>query len=103
MAQAAESAAAMMSLQHSLDDFCFQVYIEVELVNNDESRGPKLYTGTLYGFEMDQTLTFPLKIKDLSPLSRLGIQIYNMDAEEMEFEPFASTTIDLFDQHRRMR
>ena len=86
----------------SLDDFCFQVYIEVELVHNDNSKGPKLYTGTLYSYELDQTLTFPLKIKDLSPLSRLGIQIYNMEDDDMEV-PFASTTIDLFDRHQRLR
>ncbi len=73
-----------MPLDHTLDDFCFQVYVEVELILSDTQRGPKLYTGTLYGYELDQTLRFPIKIKDLSPLARLGIQIYNMEADDME-------------------
>ena len=73
MQKANELAAAQMPLDCNLDDFCFQVYIEVELILNDTSRGPKLYTGTLYGYELDQTLTFPLKIRDLPPLARLGI------------------------------
>ena len=102
MAQAAESAAQQLSLTHQLEDFCFQIYIEVELIHSDDSRGPKLYTGTLYGYELDHSLTFPCKIKDLTPLSRLGIHIYNMEADDME-EPFASTTIDLFDRHQRLR
>ena len=47
-------------------------------------------------------MTFPLKIKDLSPLSRLGINIYNMEDDEIKV-PLASTTIDFFDSHRRLR
>lgn len=38
----------------------------------------------------------------MGPLSRLGINIYNLEDDDME-KPFASTTIDLFDSHRRMR
>ena len=92
-----------MPLECSLDDFCFQVYIEVELILNDSQKGPKLYTGTLYGYELDKVLTFPLKVKDLPQLARLGIQIYDMEAMEDTEEPLASTTIDLFDQHARLR
>lgn len=35
-------------------------------------------------------------------MSRLGINIFNMEDDDMEV-PFASTTIDLFDSHRRLR
>ena len=62
-----------MSVDYTLDDFCFQIYIEVELILNESQSGPKLYTGTLYSYELEQTLTFPLKVKDLPPLARLGI------------------------------
>jgi len=35
MEQAAKSAAAQMPINFSLDDFSFQVYIEVELILSD--------------------------------------------------------------------
>lgn len=40
-------------------------------------------------------MSFPLKFKDLAPLSRLSIEIYNLDQEDEK--PIASTMIDLFD------
>ena len=36
MMQAAESAAAELSVTHSLEEFCFQIYIEVELIHSDD-------------------------------------------------------------------
>ena len=57
MAAVAESAAAQMPLDTTLDDFCFQIYIEVTLVQSetDEELGNaiKLYTGTMYSYELD--------------------------------------------------
>lgn len=52
MATAAESAASQLGVSYSLEDFCFQIYIEVELVHSDESKGPILFSGTLYSYEL---------------------------------------------------
>lgn len=50
--EAAKSAAEQFQVTCSLETFCFQIYIEVELVHSDDSRGTKLFTGTLYGYEL---------------------------------------------------
>ena len=89
-----------------LDDFCFQVYIEVELLQSgvaedDEASQTKLFTGVKYGYELNEMLQFPLKIKDLGPLARLSFTIYDMDRENEE--PLCSTVVDLFDAHKRLR
>ena len=73
VAEAALSAGAAMPVECTLDDFPLQVYIEVELIENEHKPGTKLYTGVKYTYELDHVLQFPLKIKDLSILSRLGI------------------------------
>jgi hypothetical protein len=63
---------------------------------------PKLFTGVKYFYELNEVLTFPLKYKDLSPISRLAIQIYNFESEDID-KPIASTVIDLFDSKQRLR
>jgi len=85
-----------MPVEYSLDDFCFQVYIEVSLIQYDEVLEPKLFTGVKYSYELKEALTFPLKFKDLSPLARIAIEIFNLDRDDAD-EPIASTVIDLFD------
>lgn len=72
------------------------------MIENEHKTGTKLYTGVKYTYELDHVLKFPLKIKDLSILSRLGIQIYSMEADDID-KPIASTVIDLFDKHKRLR
>ena len=62
---------------------------------------PKLFTGVKYAYELNEVMTFPLKFKDLAPLSRLAIEIFNLDGEEDK--PIASTVIDIFDSKRRLR
>ena len=54
-----------MPVECTLDDFPLQVYIEVELIENEHKSGTKLYTGVKYTYELDHVLKFPLKIKDL--------------------------------------
>jgi len=102
ISEAAQSAASAMPVEYTLDDFAFQVYIEVELIQNEHEEGTKLYTGVKYSYELEDTLQFPLKIKDLSIMSRLGIQIYSMEADDID-KPIASTVVDLFDAHKRLR
>ena len=102
ISEAAQSAAQAMPVEYTLEDFAFQVYIEVELIQNEYEEGTKLFTGVKYSYELEDTLTFPLKIKDISIMSRLGIQIYSMEAEDID-APIASTVIDLFDAHKRLR
>ena len=85
-----------------LEDFCFQVYIEVSLIQFDKVMQPKLFTGVKYSYELNEVMTFPLKFKDLAPYSRLAIEIYNLDRDEAD-QPIASTVIDLFDSKRRLR
>lgn len=72
------------------------------MILDNEVVHPKLYTGVKYCYELDELLVFPLKINDLSPLSRISIQIFDMDRtsiddDEGELIPIASTVIDLFD------
>ena len=90
------------TVEYSLEDFAFQVYVEIELFENEHKPGIKLYTGVKYSYELDDVLNFPLKIKDLPILARLGIQIYSMEADDTE-KTIASTVIDLFDSHKRLR
>ena len=80
--EAAASAPVAMPVEYSLDDFCFQVYVEVSLIQFDEVLEPKLFTGVKYAFELGEVMTFPIKFKDLAPLSRIAIEIYNIDRED---------------------
>ena len=53
-----------------LDDFdeCNTgLYVEVTLIVNGQRIEPKLLTGVKYSYDIDELLTFPLKIKDLTP------------------------------------
>jgi hypothetical protein len=100
--EVAASAPIVMPIDHTLEDFCFQVYIEVSLIQHDKVLEPKLFTGVKYFYELKEVLTFPLKYKDLSPISRLAIQIFSFDSPNMD-TPIASTVVDLFDSKRRLR
>lgn len=75
---------------------------------NNKIVEPKLYTGVKYNFELDELLTFPLKIRDLTPTSLLAIEVFHMDRDTEEGEdamevPIASTVVDLFDCENRLR
>ncbi|MFO0118224.1 MAG: hypothetical protein ACK521_11635 [bacterium] len=61
-----------------------------------------MFTGVKYFYELKEVLTFPLKYKDLSPISRLAINIFSFDSPNMD-RPIASTVVDLFDSKRRLR
>lgn len=102
LSQAAKANKQALKPASTLEDFCFQVYIEVELVQSRNQRGPKLHSGVLYGYQLNQILEFPLKIKDLTPNSQLSIQIFDMEQDDMTV-PLASTILDLFDCHQRLR
>ena len=78
-----------------LDYFAFQIYIEIEILQNGEVLDHKLLTGVKFSYELEETLEVPLKICELAPMSSLAISIYNMDA--IEQGPVASTVINLFD------
>jgi hypothetical protein len=67
-----------------LDEFTFHVYVEVSLVINSRVQEPKLFTGVKYNYELDELLTFPLKMRDLTPQSRLAIEIFDMNKEDPE-------------------
>ena len=56
VAEAAQSAASAMAVEYTLDDFAFQVYIEVELIQNEHEEGTKLYTGIKYTYELEDVL-----------------------------------------------
>jgi len=85
----------------------------VSLVINSKIQEPKLYTGVKYNYELDELMTFPLKQRDLTPQSRLAIEIFDMDKEDVEQvvdeygnykdKPIASTVFDLFDSKMRLR
>lgn len=67
---------------------------------------PIMNTGVKYGFELDEILEFPLKIKDLAPRTMLSIAIFNMDRsldDDLQLKPIASTVLDVFDCHKRLR
>ena len=51
-------------------------------------------TGCKYSFEIDELLSFPLKIKDLTPQSYFAIELLNMEGD-LDV-PFASTVINVF-------
>ena len=66
----------------------------------------KYSTGVKYGFELNEMISFPLRYKDLGPLARLSITIYDMDKEyddEEELTPLACTVVDLFDKNQTLR
>ena len=54
--EAAASAPVVMPLEYSLEDFCFQVYIEVSLIQHDQVLEPKLFTGVKYFYELKEVL-----------------------------------------------
>lgn len=84
-----------------LDDFNFQVYLEINLIQNGKMVKPKIYTGVKYGFELDEIIELPINVSDLAPLSSIAISIYNMDS--FEEKPIASTVLDIFDSRRCLR
>jgi len=96
------AANGMLTVNTTLEDFCFQVYIEVSLIQYDRVLEPKLFTGVKYFYELNEILAFPLNFKDLTPLTRLAINIFNFDSDNMD-KPIASTVVELFDSKQRLR
>ena len=84
-----------------LDDFNFQVYLEVDLIQNGQVVDPKIYTGVKFSYELDEMIELPLRVCDLAPLSSLAISIYNM--ETIGECPIASTVVDIFDSAHCLR
>jgi hypothetical protein len=74
----------------------FQYFMIVEISLNNQAFEPKLFTGIRNSFEVGERLVFPLRYCDLSPVSILGISIYDMKKPYSE-SLVGSTTIDLFD------
>ena len=50
----------------------------------------------LSNFDLNEEITFPIRICDLTPNTHIGITIYDMSREESK-GPLASTMIDIFD------
>ena len=90
-----------LKVEKTLDYFAFQIYIEIEILQNGEVLGHKLLTGVKFSYELEETLEIPLKVCELAPLTSLAISIYNMD--QIEEGPIAATVINLFDQKHRLR
>jgi len=61
-----------------------------------------MQTGLLSTLELNQEITFPIRICDLTPNTHVGITIYDMSREHSR-GPLASTVIDVFDSKQRMR
>lgn len=96
-----DGAAPTIKIEKTLENFAFQVYIEIDILQNGEVMKQKIFTGVKFCYELDETLEIPLRVCDLAPLSSLAISIYNLD--RVEEEPIASTVIDLFDSRRCLR
>lgn len=96
-----DGAAPILSFDKQLSDFTFQIYIEIDIIQNGVVIEPKIFTGVKYSYELDDVIELPLKICELAPLSSLAISIYSMD--KVEEIPIACTVIDLFDSKRRLR
>ena len=84
-----------------MSDFTFQIYIEIDIIQNGVVIEPKIFTGVKYSYELDDVIELPLKVCELAPLSNLAISIFSMD--RVEETPIACTVIDLFDSKRRLR
>lgn len=84
-----------MVIEKNLEYFAFQVYIEIDVLQNGVVQKSKIFTGVKFCYELDELIQIPLRVCDLAPLSSLAISIYNLD--RVDEEPIASTVIDLFD------
>ncbi len=96
-----DGAVPFFKLDKTLESFAFQIYIEIDILQNGQVLQSKIFTGVKFSYELDEVLEIPLRVCDLAPLSSLAISIYNMD--RVEEEPIASTVIDLFDARRCLR
>mmetsp|Transcript_44427 Transcript_44427/g.43098 ORF Transcript_44427/g.43098 Transcript_44427/m.43098 type:complete len:105 (-) Transcript_44427:2223-2537(-) len=74
----------------------------VEMSLNGKPLEPKLYTGINSSYAIKEKMVIPIKYCDLSPLSIIGISIYDMK-KPFETALIGSTTIDLFDQKLSLR
>lgn len=92
---------SQLPLTKTLEHFAFQVYIEIDVLQNGAIYHQKIFTGVKFSYELEDTLEIPIKICDLAPLSSLAISIFDMS--RLEEEPIASTVIDLFDSKKRLR
>lgn len=73
-----------------------------EVSINNQTFDPKLYTKILSSYEINERIIFPIRYKDLGPISKIGITIYDMK-RKYEDSAIAGTTIDLFDEKFRLR
>ena len=91
----------------NIDEYNFNICIEISLIVNSKIVEPKLFTGVKYNYELEEMLKFPLKVRDLTPMSCIAIEIFHMDKEDDGTDamkiPVASTVINLFDRENRMR
>jgi len=58
-----------MKIEKTLENFAFQIYIEIDILQNGELIKSKIFTGVKFCYELDETLEIPLRVCDLAPLS----------------------------------
>lgn len=83
-------------------DYNIEIMIVVELWLNHQHYQPEIKTGVLTSFELMQDIDFPIRIKDLTQNTHVGMTIYNM-AKPFKDSLIASTVLDIFDSKQRMR
>ena len=69
---------------------------------NGQQVGPPIFSSHIRNFSFTQKIIFRLKYRDLSPISVIGITIYDMN-QDVNQSLLGSTTIDLFNQKKCLR
>jgi hypothetical protein len=82
--------------------YSIQIMVVCGLYLNHQLQEPRVQTGLISSYKIDQEFEFPLRICDLTPNTHLGFSIYDL-GKPMEESLLASTSIDVFDYMTRMR